>query len=349
MKAKKIFLFDRKAVLLGCLLFCTTACEKTWIGEEPSSDATSTFAYLHELFSHHYGLFAVKQVDWDACYEEQRSALTPNSSDRDLYNAITALLTPLRDAHITLYPTNAADLPTWSIDRDANGNFVNDFFDLKVIKNYIPDMRSLQNVDFGSKNEIGYLHIRDFPGNSFKNAEKALDAVYDSLHGVKGLIIDVRDNPGGNDPIAQYFADRLATEKATYMYTRKKTGRTPDGFSAWEKWEVNPRASLVRPIALLTERGTQSAGETFTLAMKTQSNVKSFGGTTAGALSDNVLKELPNGWLVSLSVGDYRDGQFQSYEGLGIRPDEPIETDVETLKRGKDIVLEYAIQYLETH
>ena len=104
------------------------------------------------------------------------------------------------------------------------------------------------------------------------------------------MVIDIRDNPGGNDATAQYVAGRFAAERKLYMNVRKKSGPGPNDFTQAIPWHVEPTGGtrFTKPIVLLTSRWTQSAGETFTLAMQELTNVTQLGDYTSGAFSDNI-------------------------------------------------------------
>lgn len=332
------------------VMVASSGCEKQFLGQEPQADPENTLIALRDQFKAHYGLFKVKNIDWELLYQSAKTDLGENASPRQLYNAMISMLFPLNDAHVTLYPNVESGLPTWSSDLDANGRYVIDFFDLGVVRNrYCPQMQSKGVYDYGMIGKVGYLHIREFPNTGLNEQGKVLDQILSELQGALGIVIDVRDNSGGADPIAQYVAGKFAKVSSAYMKSRKKTGPAESDFSDWTTWTVSPKqASFTKPVALLTEKGTQSAAESFTLALTTQAHVRSFGGKTAGAFSDNILKELPNGWLVSLSVGDYRDQNGVSYEGTGLVPNVPLAANKAELIAGKDRVLEKAIEHLNT-
>ena len=71
------------------------------------------------------------------------------------------------------------------------------------------------------------------------------------------------------------------------------------------------------------------------------------GDTTTGAFSDAVTRQLPNGWLYSISVGDYRDAENRSFESIGLAPDILVENSAADLAAGEDKMLEAAIQALQ--
>jgi carboxyl-terminal processing protease len=57
--------------------------------------------------------------------------------------------------------------------------------------------------------------------------------------------------------------------------------------------------------------------------MRELPHVTHLGETTAGAFSDAILRETYYGWAYTISVGDYRAADGESYEGVGLVPDAP--------------------------
>jgi C-terminal processing protease CtpA/Prc len=80
--------------------------------------------------------------------------------------------------------------------------------------------------------------------------------------------------------------------------------------------------------------------------MNTQQHVTQIGDTTAGGFTDLIARELPNGWLYFTGVGDYRDAEGNSKEGIGIAPVKTITNSRNDIQNGKDPVLEEAIGML---
>src|SRR5690606_1788671 len=101
-----------------------------------------------------------------------------------------------------------------------------------------------------------------------------------------------------------------------------------------------------KPIVLLTSRWTGSAGETFTLAMDELPHVTLLGDHTSGGFSDNIARELPNGWFCFMSIGDYRAADGQSYEGIGVAPDIRLVNTKDDILAGRDRALEQAAERL---
>jgi C-terminal processing protease CtpA/Prc len=169
-------------------------------------------------------------------------------------------------------------------------------------------------------------------------------ALYD-LASTKKIIFDIRDHNGGDDNVSKYIAGRFASSKKLFMTSKKRNGPGHNDFEKTLNWYVEPEggSQYTKPVLLLTSSRTISAGETFSFAMRENSNVTQVGDTTAGAFSDVVIFQLYNDWIFTVSVGDYRGSDGKSYEGIGIAPHIYSKNQKADVLAGKDKTLELAI------
>jgi hypothetical protein len=325
-----------------------TSCQKEFIGIESAEKPTSVFNQIWKDFDENYGLYEVKNIDWDSVYQ----ALSPEVDDQmtpsQLYQSVVSMLSILNDKHVTLFPASNPELPRWSIDLDQDGVFHNEVFDFDVVKeNYLSDLHEpAAFAHYGWINsKTGYLHLQHMDA-SRKSYEKVLDEALAFFVDAEELILDLRDCSGGYDPNSQYVAGRFCNEPQLYMTTRKKNGPGHDDFAETQHYHVEPtgKRQFNRPVIFLTSSMTASAGETLTLALNTQNHIRQMGGTTAGNFSDNPMWEASNGWSYTISVGDYRDARGKSFEGIGIKPDVEINSSRAALQEGRDLMLEKAIE-----
>ncbi len=170
-----------------------------------------------------------------------------------------------------------------------------------------------------------------------------------TLKNTKAMIVDIRNHAGGDDEVSRYIAGWFAKEPALFMTTRKRNGPGRNDFTEPDAWYVDKQGDdqYTKPVALLTTRWTSSAGETFTWAMNTQQQVSQIGDTTAGGFTDVISRELPNGWLYFVGVGDYRNANGKSEEGIGVAPKIFAINTKAGIDAGKDNVLGKAIEYLK--
>src|SRR5438874_3159921 len=130
--------------------------------------------------------------------------------------------------------------------------------------------------------------------------DAALDDAITAFQGARAVIVDVTDNDGGHDKLAQRIAGRF-TDRPRLAYTKVAFGAKdvePQAFHV----EPSEGIRYAGPVYLLTSDITLSAAEVFALYMRALPNVVHLGETTRGAFSDQVDKPLPNGWLLVLSA-----------------------------------------------
>jgi len=336
-------------LIVPCL-FIMASCEEELIGPQAANTPVSNFDHFWKTFDTHYGLFDVQQLYWNAMYQQFRPRVSDQMSDDELYTVLTEMIVQLNDNHVNLYPTNG-ELPVFpgGVIRYENGTLtilkVQEDYALEVVKNYVSLTQPSENIRFGIINNlVGYINMTGT--DSRKDTEKAMDRALNELKDTQSLILDLRGHYGGMDAVSQYVAGRFTSETKLYMTSRKRNGPEHDQFTAVNEWYVRPSGGVqyTKPVIVLTSRFTQSAGETLSLALRELNHTTFMGDTTAGSFSDNPNFELPNGWIFSLSVGDYRNSEGTSFEGRGLPPAIYSKTTRDDLLAGKDPTLERAIE-----
>jgi len=203
-----------------------------------------------------------------------------------------------------------------------------------------------QFVDFGRyPSGLGYIHIHSFEGR--EEITKEFDHALDSLRDTSGLVLDIRDNPGGfnHDDIVGRFL-----HKNTFVgYSYIKNGTKHNDLER-RKNSIEPRGwEYKQPVALLVSDRTGSAADLFTRGMRAAPRVTTIGTTTHGNLSGvELYAVLPCGLVVRISNGYLSDTKDRSIEVNGNVPDITVETSIQDFLNGRDPVLERASQVLLT-
>jgi carboxyl-terminal processing protease len=340
-------------LFLTITLFGMFGCDKLLLAPDVENTPQSNFEALWKDFDERYGLFVVKGIDWNLSYQTYSPLVTATSTDEELYQVFTKMLKPLNDNHIRLIPQESSGLPSNYISgilgkigpmNDFNLDILSGEYLENVVKALVDD-----EIVYGKIKgyNIGYIHIASF-GNIISNYKQVLDAFIATYKNADGIIVDVRGHLGGSDNISQYIAGRFASDEHLFMTMKRRDGPAHDDFGPLIEWYTKPiDETYTGKVCLLTNRFTVSAGETFTLAMKVNSNVTSIGDTTSGAFSDVVIRELPNGWMYTMGIGDYRDRNGVSWEGKGLPPDSLVINSKLEVLAGVDKVLKTAIDYLK--
>lgn len=174
--------------------------------------------------------------------------------------------------------------------------------------------------------------------------ETIMDQVMDELGEARAMILDVRVNGGGFDTVGMAIVNRFADKKrlAFTKHARDGSGVTPS-----QPFYIEPSGPVQysRPVFLLTSVRTASAGDIFALCMRSLPHVTLVGQPSTGILSDNLKKQLPNGWLTSISNEYYCSADGRLFEGPGVPVD--VETPVfvkEDFRAGYHIAVDKALE-----
>jgi carboxyl-terminal processing protease len=182
--------------------------------------------------------------------------------------------------------------------------------------------------------KFGYIRILELEGVSKRRLTAALDKIAHDFRDLKGIIIDIRENPGGEDGIAIAIINRFCDRKRVAFHRKTKIGPGKDDFTPLKTWYLEPQGDVqyTRPIVLLTCDSVFSGGEAFALAIKELPHVTIIGDHTNGIFSYQLEKKLPNGWEYCLSYQVYLSADMVCYEGKGV----PV--DIEVFNKKADIV-----------
>lgn len=337
-------------ILLVIAIISFTSCQKILLSPVSSNTPVNNFDEMWKGYDAWYGTFDVRHINWDSVYDALRPQVNDNMNNLQLYGVLSKMITPLNDIHAFLQPTSDG-LLRYESSVFFRTNKAQQDFSIDVIKeNYLPSIITVDdNFHYGILNgNIGYLHFGEF-GLPLKFYEEKMPDVMAALKNTKAMIVDIRNHAGGDDEVSRYVAGWFANERKLFMTTRKRNGTAHNDFSEPEDWYVDKQVNYqyTNPVVLLTTRWTASAGETFTWAMNTQAQVQQMGDTTAGGFTDVISRELPNGWLYFVGVGDYRDANGNSEEGIGVAPEIYTVNTKEDIEAGEDKVLERAIEMLK--
>lgn len=156
---------------------------------------------------------------------------------------------------------------------------------------------------------IGYLRITSFDENTYKEFKKNLSELESKK--VKGLVIDLRDNPGGLLDVCVDIADDLIG-KGTIVYTKDNTGN--------KEYYKSDEKEIDMPIAVLINGGSASASEILTAALVDNDKAIAVGETSFGKGLVQSVKELKDGTGYKLTTAQYFTPNGDYINGKGITP-----------------------------
>ena len=156
---------------------------------------------------------------------------------------------------------------------------------------------------------IGYIKITSFNENTYKEFTEALSNL--KKENMKGLVLDLRNNPGGLLDICSEIADDLIGE-GTIVYTKDNKGD--------KEYIKSDSNKLGLPIAVLVNEGSASASEILTAAIVDNDEGIAIGTTTFGKGLVQSVRELKDGTGYKLTTAQYFTPNDNYIHGKGIEP-----------------------------
>jgi carboxyl-terminal processing protease len=162
----------------------------------------------------------------------------------------------------------------------------------------------------------GYLRISQFQSQTGQDAKEHIEKMLDkSLNQLQGLIIDLRDNPGGVLQSAVDIADLFLNE-GLIVYTKGRAAESQESFNAHADVYFTGK-----PIVVLINSGSASASEIVAGALQDHKRAVIAGTTSFGKGSVQVILELPNDRGMKLTTARYYTPSGRSIQAEGIKPD----------------------------
>jgi C-terminal processing protease CtpA/Prc len=330
-----------KYLILAFVFIGLTSCEKVFFETQPENNPEALFEDLWSTFNTGYANFEERGVDWQEQYNIYRPQVTQSTAEEELYSVFKQMLSSLNDGHVSLtIPDQKEFISNQIIEQEID----DDLFDLNLIKtNYMTSDPKVNGYDantYGWIGDVGYVHLQWISDNI-----PDVNDILDYFSSAKGIVFDLRHNGGGDFTWAYNMFSRLTNEERYVHRSKTKNGEGPDDYTDWYNWNIYPSGEYFdKPIVLLTDRYTISAGERMVMAFKVLPNVTHLGDTTNGAIATKIGKELANGWYYTVVTQKIEFVDGVSYEGPGIPPDSFMKNTSEEMVAGQDKSLEAALE-----
>ena len=189
------------------------------------------------------------------------------------------------------------------------------------------------------EDKIGYIYISEFTDVTSEQFNEQLNTL--KKDGMKGLVLDLRGNPGGSVRTSVEVADMLLKE-GLVVYTEDKKGERSEYTSDAEHYYDDP-------LVVLVDSGSASAAEILTGALKDYKAGKVIGTTTFGKGIVQQVMPLGDGSGVKITISKYYTPNGVNIHGVGIEPDEEIEFDSEAyLEDETDNQLDRAMEIIKS-
>ncbi len=199
----------------------------------------------------------------------------------------------------------------------------------------VRDTIQVQTVEYNMmEDQIGYISVSEFDDvtyDQFKNALETLEG-----EGMEGLVIDLRNNPGGNLSTVTDMLKLLLPE-GTIVSITDKNGDT-------EEVTCDGSNEFTKPLAVLVNQYSASASEVFSGAIQDYGIGSIVGVTTYGKGVVQQLIDLGDGTCLKVTIAEYYTPSGRSINGVGVKPDVEAEYVYDAENPEADNQLETAVE-----
>lgn len=188
--------------------------------------------------------------------------------------------------------------------------------------------------------KIAYLQLNRFGDNTNDEWGKAVDEILSLKKGngsFKGLVFDLRNNPGGYLDGAVFIASEFIKSGVVVSQVNSDGGKID--------YQVNRKGKLIDiPVVVLVNKGSASAAEIVAGALRDHKRATIVGETTYGKGSVQSPQELPGGGSLHVTTGKWLTPHGDSIHKQGIKPS--VEISLEDTEATRDAQLARAVELL---
>lgn len=311
--------------------------------ERYDNSMKGNFDALWRILDEKYCFFEEKGIDWDDIYDRYAYRIEEEMGREALFGVMSEMLAELKDGHVNLVaPFDQSRYWNWYLDHPAN-------FDKEIIENdnYLGrDYKIASGLKYKVlMDNIGYVYYGSFMSGI---GEGNLHEVIKNMLFCDGIIIDVRDNGGGELTNSEVFISGFLEKETLVGYMIHKTGKGHSDFSNPYEIKVKPYKgyTYLNKVVVLTNRSCYSAANDFVSAMKSVPNAKIIGDRTGGGGGLPFTSELPNGWGIRFSASPRLNAQKEHIES-GVDPNIVVHMKDEDKRKGLDTIIEEARKYIK--
>lgn len=182
--------------------------------------------------------------------------------------------------------------------------------------------------------QIGYIRVTEFDSVTYDQFKSALGSLEDQ--GMKGLVVDLRANPGGNLATVTQMLD-LLLPKGTIVSTKDKSGHE-------EVISSDDEHQFTKPMSVVVDGNSASASEIFAGAIQDYGLGSIVGTTTYGKGIVQQIFDLGDGTCVKLTMAEYYTPNGRNIHKKGITPDVEVEYQQDENNPNADNQLDAALE-----
>lgn len=303
----------------------------------------ASYSQFQEHFNKYYSYFYRTGTDWEERFKSFEERFMKADSRSEFALHLLEFLEPANDPHLWVQ-LDGARLNTHAKKAMHLNQNLNAIVQKLSDKKVSPSAQVISGV----LDSTAYIAIRSWDGVKSEEILTSVDRLKE-LSGYPNLIVDVRDNGGGNDAIARQFATHFISENKDFEKVVRYNESTAD-FDREQVNEIvagNPDERYTGNVYLLIGNAVMSSNESFVLMMSQGENVKTVGMPTYGSSGNPKPYELDNGITIYLPSWRAYTMEDQLIEGNGLQPDVLIKTSAADFKNG-DMLLDKVLEMIKS-
>jgi len=301
--------------------------------------AESAFDQLWQAFERDYAMFVLRpEVDWTRLRERYRPAALRCKTSYEFATTCADMLRELRDLHVWL-TLGGANVPVFDRPRPANANPAAHAAILGNLK------RTGMIAWAITAEKIGFIAIY---GWNEPKIEAQCAEILEQMRDTRGLIIDLRLNGGGGEPLARQVAGRFLEKEFVYGYSQFRNGPNHTNLTEKSERRVLPKGPwrYNRPVVVLIGQKCMSSNESFIAMMGGDPDATTMGDRTCGSSGNPKIIHLPSELTVSVPQWiDYLPDGLPLDE-RGIQPQVPFPTESGAFEGNRHDLLSAALERL---
>lgn len=298
---------------------------------------------LRQVIDEKYSYRDLRRIDWDKMFRIFTPKLNRAKTPEQFAQITSKMLSAARDMHIWI-KVDGKGMPG-GFKRKARSNY-----NINLLAKRIPQWKNRNKVISSGRfdNDVGYILIKNWLRNDNQLHNAAFQALRE-LSDTKALIIDVRPNGGGAEPLARDFAGCFIGKPVVYakhVYIDRR--QNSNGWGEIRERILKPNSNMPRyqgQVVVLMGQRNMSSCEAFLLMMKQVPGCVLMGEKSYGSSGNPKPHDLGNGVVVYLPSWKALRADGTCFEGEGIKPDILVRSTGSDLNRN-DRVIEKALMYI---
>jgi carboxyl-terminal processing protease len=205
----------------------------------------------------------------------------------------------------------------------------------------LPEFLTVYESEIMAENRVGYVRFTEWAPPIVERFTESVSQFRKA--GVsEGLIVDLRENPGGVVALSMGVAGHLVSKKGKSLGLMRDKNMTLH-------LRVFPRPPSQRwegPVVILIDGLSASTSEIFAAGLQDLGEATIIGTQSAGMALASMIETLPNGDRIQFVIWNLTRTNGERVERAGVTPDQIVTTTAASLQRGQDPVLQAALDFL---